>query len=144
MAASYDQRLVLDSRLDEVSRAEKVVLEAVVACNFSDTDQFAIKLALEEALANAIKHGNESDEGKHVTLEFHVDERKLTITICDEGTGFDPQRVPDPTLDENIEKPYGRGVWLIKTYMNEVSYNDQGNCLTMVKFRTHATSSSGR
>jgi len=140
MAAAYDQRLVLESRLDEVGRAEKSVLEAVVACDYSETDQFAIKLALEEALANAIKHGNESDVSKRVTVEFHVDEQKLTITVCDEGHGFNPEKVPDPTLDENIEKPYGRGVWLIKTYMNEVSYNDRGNCLTMIKYRTPAAS----
>ncbi len=130
------EKLIFSSRLDEVSRVEKLVLAAVEAFGYTASDRFAIKLALEEALANAIKHGNRSDPEKHVTLEFCVDQQKALITVCDEGKGFDLGSVPDPTLMENLDKPYGRGVMLMNAYMNEVHFSPEGNRVTLVKVRT--------
>jgi serine/threonine-protein kinase RsbW len=132
---SKEGRIVLASRLDEVSRAESEVLRAAEECGFEGADRFAIKLALEEALANAIKHGNKSDPSKRVTLEFAADPDRLRITVHDEGPGFDPRQIPDCTLDENLEKPSGRGVMLMRAYMNDVVFNKSGNCVTLVKWR---------
>lgn len=128
-------RLVLASRLEEVPRAEQAVLDAVARHGFDETSRFAIKLAVEEALINAIKHGNGGDETRHVIVAFDVSDRSARVTIEDEGIGFTPAGVPDPTLDENLEKPNGRGIMLMRAYMNEVCFNEAGNRVTMVKQR---------
>ncbi len=135
---AIQRKLVLENRLEEVSRCEDILLADLDAMGFGGADRFAIKLALEEALANAIKHGNCSDAAKHVKVEYEVEPQQVTISVCDEGCGFDPAEVPDPTLDENLEKPHGRGVMLMRTYMTDVSFNEAGNCVTMVKQRTPA------
>jgi serine/threonine-protein kinase RsbW len=130
-----EKKLTLESRLDEVCPTEEAIIEAAQEFGFSQSDRFAIKLALEEALSNAIKHGNACDPVKSVVVEYHVDEVSLTIIIGDEGPGFDVGEVPDPCLEENLAKPTGRGVMLMKAYMDEVEYNSTGNRITMVKYR---------
>lgn len=111
---------------------EKVVSEAHEQ-GYTDTACFAIRLALDEALANAIRHGNGGDPTKSVAVEYTIDNDAFTITICDQGPGFHPDDVPDPTLDENLERPCGRGVMLMRAYMSDISYNASGNCVTMIK-----------
>lgn len=138
MPDSTDSKLVLESRLEEVNRAEAAVLVTLKTCGFDAADRFAIKLALEEALANAIKHGNESDASKSVTVEWTAAAGEVRITVTDEGPGFTPDDVPDPTLDENLTKPSGRGVMLMRAYMDEVSFNDSGNRVTLVKRPSNA------
>lgn len=138
MPDSTDSKLVLESRLEEVNRAEAAVLDTLEACGFDAADRFAIKLALEEALANAIKHGNDSDETKSVTVEWTAAPGEVRIIVTDEGPGFTPDDVPDPTLDENLTKPSGRGVMLMRAYMDEVSFNDAGNKVTLIKRPSNA------
>ena len=99
----------------------------------SDMDLPDMQLALEEGLANAIKHGNQLDTSKKVTVECYLNEDVVRIVIQDEGEGFDPNDVPDPTLPENLDKPSGRGVMLMKAFMDDVIYNDVGNQLTFIK-----------
>ncbi|MEX2672402.1 MAG: ATP-binding protein [Phycisphaeraceae bacterium] len=135
-------KLVVPSRLEEVGRVEQQLLTAIAEHGYAGSDCFAIKLALEEALANAIKHGNASDPAKQVQVTYQVDPARVRIEVCDEGPGFDPEDVPDPTLDENLEKPFGRGVMLMRTYMTEVSYNASGNCVILVKARSSEQASS--
>jgi serine/threonine-protein kinase RsbW len=137
-----EQRLVLPSRLDEVPRAEDAVLKDAMEAGFDEPACFAIKLSLEEALANAIKHGNSGDPEKQVVVTYRIAEDHIQISVCDEGGGFEPDVVPDPTLDENLEKPNGRGIMLMKAYMNEVCYNQAGNCVTMIKRRECRPSSA--
>jgi serine/threonine-protein kinase RsbW len=96
---------------------------------------FAIRLALEEALINAIKHGNRCDPRKKISISAYVGMDKTDITIADEGGGFNPQALPDPTADENLEKPGGRGIMLMRAYMDQVSFNPQGNQVRMIKNR---------
>ena len=131
-------KLVLSSRLDEVRRAEDAVIAAAESMGFVGPDQFAIRLALEEALANAIKHGNQCDPEKNVTLECNAHPDRIIITVADEGPGFTPDTLPDPTAIENLEKPFGRGVMLMRAYMSEVTYNDSGNAVTMVRLKQEA------
>lgn len=131
-----ENRMVLASRFDEVRRVESEVLDAAESSGFDAASCFAIKLSLEEALANAIKHGNGEDPDKQVTVEYRVTPEAVRLTVCDEGGGFHPHAVPDPRLDENLEKPNGRGIMLMRCYMNEVSFNEAGNCVTMVKRRS--------
>lgn len=103
--------------------------------SFSDDDIFGIHLSLEEALVNAVKHGNKSDVNKKVRVEYLVDRESLSVSISDEGCGFKPDNVPDPRCGDNVFKLGGRGVLLIKEYMDCVEFNESGNTITMVKFK---------
>ncbi len=103
--------------------------------NWLAHDLFGIRLAAEEALVNAIRHGNQSDEAKRVHISFKIGEDRLRLEIRDEGPGFDPSDVPDPTDDDNLEVPSGRGIMLMRNFMSFVEYNASGNCVVMEKVR---------
>ena len=102
---------------------------------FSEKEVFSIKLALEEALINAIKHGNQFDRNKKVRITYKLDRDCFKINISDEGNGFDPDEVPDPTAIENLERPCGRGLMLMRYYMTEVQFSVTGNSVSMTKLR---------
>lgn len=129
--------MVIPNRLSEIPGVQQTVLSEVERFGYDAGCVFAIRLAMEEALSNAIRHGNCGDPAKHVTIEYRVDSQRVEITICDEGCGFEPTAVPDPTLDENLTRPCGRGVLLMRAYMSEVRFNKAGNCVTLVKLRGH-------
>ena len=94
---------------------------------------FDIHVSFEEALRNAMIHGNKMDDQKKVIVETDVAEKEVIISVEDEGEGFDPGDVPDPTLDENLLKESGRGVYLIRHLMDEVKYENSGRKVIMVK-----------
>lgn len=96
-------------------------------------DVYGIHLSLEEAFVNAIRHGNKSDPEKFVDLRFYLADDHLRIEIQDEGAGFNPETLPDPTSDEFLDRPNGRGVLLIRTFMTKVDYLGRGNHVVMVK-----------
>ncbi len=102
---------------------------------FPPRDVFGMRLALEEALVNAIKHGNGMDPEKSVRVTCRIDEAMVRVEIEDEGPGFDVSDVPDPTAEENLERPCGRGIMLMRAFMTRVEYNSKGNCLTLEKSR---------
>ena len=114
------------------------LLEAVRERDFGEEEIFGIHLALEEALVNAIQHGNQGDAAKFVSVESLITPEKIDLSITDEGTGFNPEGLPDPRCEKNLYKCSGRGVLLIRAYMDVVEYNDRGNCIHMVKYRTSA------
>jgi serine/threonine-protein kinase RsbW len=126
-------KAIIPSDLTAARDLEETILQEIDATDLPSEDLFAIKLSLEEALTNAIRHGNHFDPEKSVIVEWEVSDRRVEIRITDEGCGFDPGCVPDPTADENIEKPCGRGIMLIHAYMDEVSYDQQGRQLRIVK-----------
>ena len=103
-------------------------------------DVFGIHMAMEEALMNAIKHGNAADCEKKVHIEISVSEESFYSRITDEGAGFQLDEVPDPTADENLEKTSGRGVMLIKNFVDRVEYNDKGNSVELFKSKTQQPS----
>lgn len=133
--SSPTKRLVITSDLAEACRAVQVVMAEVDAHSYDENARFAIRLALDEALSNAVRHGNQGDPRKHVAIEYAVADDRVAITVCDEGPGFHPEALPDPTLDENLERPNGRGVLLMRAYMTEVHYSPRGNCVTLIKNR---------
>jgi serine/threonine-protein kinase RsbW len=92
-----------------------------------------VRLALEEALVNAIKHGNGLDPNKQVHVVCQISAEKVRIVIEDEGIGFRPDDVPDPTEDENLEKPCGRGIMLMRAFLSTVEYNERGNRVVLEK-----------
>jgi len=103
--------------------------------SYSEQELFGVRLALEEALVNAIKHGNGMDPAKQVHVECQFDDDRVRIVIEDEGEGFDVSTVPDPTTEENLDKPGGRGIMLMRSFMSRVEYNERGNRLVMEKAR---------
>jgi serine/threonine-protein kinase RsbW len=119
-------------------QVQQQILDAAERLGFKEQCLFAIKIAVEEALVNAIKHGNKLDPGKHVIIEAAISPRQAEISIEDEGPGFDRGLVPDPLADENLEKPSGRGILLIESYMNQVKWDHGGRRVRMVKMNTDA------
>ena len=100
---------------------------------WSQRDVFGVHLALEEAVVNAIKHGNGEDPEKKVQVECKISRRRCWILVEDEGPGFNPEEVPDCTLDENLDKPSGRGLKLMRNFMSLIEYNECGNRVVMEK-----------
>ena len=128
--------MILPNNLAEVRRVQDEIESALQANRWGDTDVFAIKLAVEEALVNAIKHGNQLDPEKKVRVGYAVDDDRFDITIADEGPGFNPADVPDPLDEINIERNCGRGVFLIKSFMTTVEYRNGGNTIIMSKVKS--------
>ena len=120
--------------LEQGYQVADALLEELRAKGYSEVAVFAVRLAVEEALNNAIRHGNAMDPAKTAELVYEVTDEQVEIRVIDEGPGFDYHKVPDPTLDENLDKPTGRGLMLMRAYMDEVTYNEKGNELHMVKF----------
>ena len=126
-------KIQMKNNLKAARSVTEQVLEKARTRGYRDDDLFAIKLAMEEALINAVKHGNGNDPARSVCVEFDVDPCRTEIRITDEGDGFRPTALPDPTAEENIRKPNGRGVMLIRAYMDSIKFNDKGNSIYMVK-----------
>ncbi|HEY7116056.1 MAG TPA: ATP-binding protein [Tepidisphaeraceae bacterium] len=125
--------MTIASDLNQTREVQRLVREEVERAGFHPDSQFAIRLALEEALINAIKHGNKLDRKKQVQVEWHVTPSAAEIIIEDEGPGFDRSSVPDPTDVANLEKLTGRGILLIESYMNNVEWTKGGRRLRMIK-----------
>ena len=111
------------------------LLEALESLNWVAADIFGIRLAFEEAIVNAIKHGNGHDEQKWVRVVCKLSNDRIRIEISDEGSGFELNGVPDPTDEERIEVPNGRGIMLMRAFMCQVEYNAAGNHVVMEKQR---------
>ncbi len=127
------REIVIASDPNEARCFQDQIEQLLQQSRASTHDIFSIRLALEEALINAIKHGNQLDHTKKVHLSFRILEDRFEVQIHDEGPGFDPTDVPDPTAIENLERPCGRGLMLMRHYMDEVAYNSRGNGVTMAR-----------
>jgi serine/threonine-protein kinase RsbW len=138
--AQMATEVTIPSDLGEARRVQEMIEEALTSNGYTEHETFAIKLALEEALVNAIKHGNQMDPDKRVFVVFLVTAERFEIRITDEGTGFNPEDVPDPTAIENLERPCGRGLLLMRGFMTHVEYHGRGNSVSMSKVREVASS----
>ncbi len=125
--------LTIPSDLNEAHQLQSEIEAALAAASFGERDVFAVRLAVEEALVNAIKHGNKLDPDKRVHIRYAVTQDRFDVFISDEGPGFNPNDVPDPTAPENLERPCGRGLLLMRHYMTEVEYSDSGRAVQMCK-----------
>ncbi len=129
-----------DYRIASKSDAGRVVVEEILSRlaqqQWHERDRFAVHLAMEEALTNAVKHGNRFDTLKHIEVTCRIAPDLLRIEITDEGRGFDPSKVPDPTAAEQLEVPCGRGIMLMRNFMSRILYNAKGNSVTMEKERS--------
>ena len=133
LGPSPSHHVVIPSDPVEARRVQEQIEAQLQLSHCHDHDLFSIKLALEEALVNAIKHGNQFDRTKQVKITYQVLPDRFEIHITDEGTGFDPADVPDPTAVENLERPCGRGLMLMRHYMTEVTFSKSGNSVIMAK-----------
>lgn len=127
----FQKRFILTGDDGGVEEAQSALLEAIRRRHYDPGSCFAIRIALEEALTNAFKHGNRNDPDKTVTLDCRVNSESVVIDIEDEGEGFDPDAVPDPTEEENLEIPSGRGIVLMRSFMSEVVFQPPGNRVRM-------------
>jgi len=132
---SGQRSIVLESVPDAIVGACKQLLSDLQANDFSQEDVFAVHLAVQEAFVNALKHGNKMDSTKKVKIDYCITPDKVDISLTDEGVGFEPDHVPDPRCGENIYKANGRGLLLMRCYMDTVEYSDRGNCVHLVRYR---------
>jgi serine/threonine-protein kinase RsbW len=99
-------------------------------------DLFAVRLALEEAIVNAFRHGTRGAPDKAVRVRYLVTQSEVVIEVEDDGPGFDPQLVPDPLMGELSSRMSGRGLFLMRVYMSAINYNREGNRVTLCRFRS--------
>lgn len=127
---------MIPSELHAARQVEDQIVRETEAMNYSPQCSFAIRLALEEAMVNAHRHGNRGDPNKHIFVSYEVTPERTIVRVRDEGQGFDPSGVPDPTAPDRIPLPHGRGIMLMRAYLDRVTFNQQGNEVELVKERS--------
>lgn len=128
--------LELPNDLGAIERSVEFLLERSRKLGFDDSRlRLNLRVGVAEALANAMLYGNRRDPSKHVKLEAWFDQDQIRIRVTDEGGGFDPGVLPDPTLPDNRTRTCGRGVFLIHQLMDRVEFNDRGNSIEMFLYR---------
>ncbi|MFA5144315.1 MAG: ATP-binding protein [Candidatus Omnitrophota bacterium] len=121
------------SEIGYIRKTSSEILNGLSRCKVTDDKLFEIKLCVEEAVRNAIVHGNKLDGKKLVKVSYWVDGDRFIIEIEDAGEGFDPRKVPDPTVNSNMLKESGRGMFIIRKLMDKVDFNSKGNKIRMEK-----------
>ncbi len=130
----------LDSSLDSVNKVELTAEQTAQRAGFDEDTATHVAMAVREAAVNAVLHGNAYDPNKHITASFETTSDALVIRVADQGPGLDPDSVPDPLAPENILRGSGRGIFLIKAFMDEVHFRQlhPGTELTLIKHRRPA------
>ncbi len=142
MSAAVPQvHLAIGSSFHNAELVQVVVEEALRRLDLDPDDSHWIGIAVREAVANAVKHGNRQDPDKKVEVDFGVHDGHLVIQVVDEGGGFDPDHVPDPREPENVLKPSGRGIFYMQNFMDEIEYSFRPDGGTMVTMRKRLSSS---
>lgn len=130
----------LDSSLDSVNKVELAAEQAAQRAGFDEDTTTHVAMAVREAAVNAVLHGNAYSSNKHITASFETTSDALVIRVADQGPGLDPDSIPDPLAPENILRGSGRGIFLIKAFMDEVHFRQlhPGMELTLIKHRKPA------
>ena len=127
--------VAVESTSFSIDGVYKQILSELKANKYKQEDIFAVHLALEEAFTNAITHGNKMNSDKEVKIDYSVGLDKFEVSMIDEGEGFDPSVIPDPRYGENLYKINGRGLLLMRSYMDVVEFNNSGNSVRMVRYK---------
>ncbi|MBL7954958.1 MAG: ATP-binding protein [Flavobacteriales bacterium] len=127
----FTQRIDFPAKAENIALAEKLIDEACTKNNVHESHYGNILIALTEAVNNAIHHGNGLDPSKSVTLGYVVKGDRIIFMVQDQGPGFDHDHLPDPTDPQNIEKPHGRGVFLMRALADSVEFSDHGATVAM-------------
>jgi serine/threonine-protein kinase RsbW len=125
------KKLKIDSQLSNLRIVEKAIDEVSTELGVREDYYGKILVSTMEAVNNAILHGNKADKEKFVNIEFLFRKKELFVSVEDEGQGFKPKEVPDPTKPENIENLHGRGVFLMSKLADSIEFNEKGNRVTM-------------
>jgi len=135
----------LDSTLETVDSAEQTATRIAAEAGFEEDEVMRISMAVREAAINAVLHGNAYDPGKKVKLDFESTPRDLVITISDQGKGLDMSKIPDPLAPENLLKTSGRGIFLIRSFMDEVQIHPShsGTEIKLIK-HVHGPAADGK
>ncbi len=133
------KRIVIASTPEAISQVRVCILDEASALGFAESDLLDLALGLEEALANALEHGNGRDRSKRIFVHYRVTPDQAVVEIEDEGNGFDPQSVADPTLNDNLHRIRGRGIFLMRALLDGVSYRAGGSLVRIVKRHTSLT-----
>jgi serine/threonine-protein kinase RsbW len=139
-----DVHLSIGSRFENIELVQALVDDSLQRLEFDDDSRYWVGIALREAVANAIKHGNKEDPEKSVEIEIRIQEAHFTVRIQDEGRGFDPNQIGDPLSPENLLKPNGRGIFYMNKFMDGIEYEfgpEGGTIVTLTK-RIGASSAS--
>ena len=124
-------KIEIPSITDNIRIIESFIDNAKEKFNLNDDIYGNIMIAVTESVNNAIMHGNKNDRSKNVTLSLSLNSNTINFTICDEGIGFDFQNLPDPTSPENLDKPSGRGIFLMKHLSDEVNFSNNGSLVEL-------------
>ena len=141
--AESEFHLALGSRFENIELVQVVLDESLRRLECDEDTRYWVGIAVREAVANAIKHGNHQDPAKKVEVDLRIDGDDLVISILDEGNGFDPARVANPLAPENLLKPDGRGIFYMGKFMDDVEYRFRDNGGTEVTLRKRITSGVG-
>ncbi len=139
MTQASDSRTVkldIASRFEMLDIAQAVLTRLCKLVGFEDETTHHLTVAVRESIVNAIKHGNLQDESKRVEILFTLTDHSIEVQVKDQGKGFQPEEVPDPLAPENLLKTYGRGIFFMRQFMDEVSYSfpsKGGTVVRMVK-----------
>lgn len=139
--------VTLDSNFQSVEVAERFVHSVMDRYRLEEAESHRVEMAVRESVINAIQHGNRCDESKKVELEISLSPAKLTIYVRDEGQGFDPASVPNPLEENNILKTSGRGIFIIRSFMDEFTVRrrpNDGSEVVMVKRLSSNSNSNSR
>ena len=129
-------RLTIDSRFENIELVQVVLNDTLERLGLRDDDRHWLDLATREAVANAIKHGNGEDSGKHVVVEMATEGGEVVLSVADQGAGFDPGEVVNPLSPENLLRPSGRGLFYMQSFMDRVDFHcpdDGGTVVTLYK-----------
>ena len=126
------RKIEIESKVSSLRIVEKAIDEATSEMGISPDNYGKILISTLEGVNNAILHGNLSDPEKKVEIEISTGNGELKIKITDQGTGFIPKTIPDPTVPENLELPNGRGVYLMSRLADKIRYSKKGNSVTMI------------
>jgi serine/threonine-protein kinase RsbW len=126
------KKFEIESKVKSLRIVEKAIDDITSELSISPDDYGKILVSTLEGVNNAIMHGNHADPEKKVEIEISYKERELKITITDEGSGFIPKKLPDPTVPENLESLNGRGVFLMSKLADKIKFSKKGNSVTMI------------
>lgn len=126
--------IIVPTNIREIKKVSNAILNALDGSQATDSFIFDVRLACEEALINAIKHGNKNQKDKKIVVNFDITDKSVVISVEDEGQGYNYQQLPDPRHVSNLLRTGGRGLFLIRKMMDKIEFNEKGTKITMTKY----------
>jgi serine/threonine-protein kinase RsbW len=143
MSDEQSLHLAIGSRFENIELVQIVLKDSLLRLGMDDDSRHWVDVAVREAVANAIKHGNQLDPAKQVHVDLTLEGDELVIKVQDEGLGFDFSHLEDPLAPENLLKPNGRGIFYMKSFMDEIDYSLRPGGGTVVTLRKRVAHGKG-